>query len=87
MDKLNRIMALDIGDKRIGAAFPDPFGIFVSKTELILREKNNDKKALDIIEEYCKTYNVLKIVVGVPYNMDGTFGFQAKKNIEYNSEA
>ena len=83
MDKLNRIMALDIGDKRIGAAFSDPFGIFVSKTELILREKNNDKKALDIIEEYCKTYNVLKIVVGVPYNMDGTFGFQAKKNIEF----
>ena len=52
-------MALDIGDKRIGAAFSDPFGIFVSKTELILREKNNDKKALDIIEEYCK-YNSYK---------------------------
>lgn len=83
MDKLNRIMALDIGDKRIGAAFSDPFGIFVSKTELILREKNNDKKALDIIEEYCKTYNVQKIVVGVPYNMDGTFGFQAQKNLEF----
>ena len=83
MDKLNRIMALDIGDKRIGAAFSDPLGIFVSKTELILREKNNDKKALDIIEEYCKTSNVQKIVVGVPYNMDGTFGFQAQKNLEF----
>ncbi len=81
MDKLNRIMALDIGDKRIGAAFSDPFGIFVSKTELILRE--NDKKALDAIEEYCKIYNVQKIVVGVPYNMDGTFGFQAQKNMDF----
>jgi len=82
MDKLNRILALDIGDKRIGAAFSDPFGIFVSKTELILRE-NNDKKALDKIEEYCREYNVQKIVVGVPYNMDGTFGFQARKNVEF----
>ncbi len=83
MDKLNRIMALDIGDKRIGVAFSDPFGIFVSKTELILRD--NDKKALETIEEYCRTYNVRKILVGVPYNMDGSFGFQAQKNVDFIS--
>lgn len=82
MDKLNRIMALDIGDKRIGVALSDPFGIFLSKTELVLRQ-NNDKKALDEIIELCKTYNVQKILVGVPYNMDGTFGFQAQKNLEF----
>ncbi len=82
MDKLNRIMALDIGDKRVGVALSDPFGIFLSKTELILRQ-NNDKKALNSIEELCKEYNVQKILVGVPYNMDGTFGFQAQKNIEF----
>ena len=80
-DKLNRILALDIGDKRIGAAFSDPFGIFVSKSELILRE--NDKKALDTIEKLCVENNVQKIVIGVPYNMDGSFGFQAKKNVEF----
>ena len=83
MDKLNRIMALDIGDKTNRGSIFGPLWYFCVKTELILREKNNDKKALDIIEEYCKTYNVRKIVVGVPYNMDGTFGFQAKKNIEF----
>ena len=81
MDKLNRILALDIGDKRIGAAFSDPFGLFVSKSELILRD--NDKKAIETIEKYCMEYGVQKIVVGVPYNMDGTFGFQAKKNLEF----
>ena len=81
MDKLNRIMALDIGDKRIGVAFSDPFGIFVSKKELILRK--DDKKALDEIENYCKSYNVQRIVVGVPYNMDGSFGFQAQKNVDF----
>jgi len=81
MDKLNRILALDVGDKRIGAAFSDPFGLFVSKSELILRD--NDKDALDKIEKLCIEYNVQKIVVGVPYNMDGSFGFQAKKNVEF----
>ncbi len=80
-DKLNRILALDIGDKRIGVAFSDPFGLFVSKSELILRE--NDKKALEAIEKLCVEYNVQKIVVGVPYNMDGSFGFQAKKNVDF----
>jgi len=81
MDKLNRILALDIGDKRIGLALSDPFGLFISQTFLVLRQ--NDKKALDEIENYCKTYNVQKILVGVPYNMDGSFGFQAKKNTEF----
>lgn len=80
-NKLNRILALDIGDKRIGAAFSDPFGLFVSKSELILRE--NDKKALDLIEKLCIENNVQKILIGVPYNMDGSFGFQAKKNVEF----
>ena len=79
-NKLNRILALDIGDKRIGAAFSDPFGLFVSKSELILRE--NDKKALDLIEKLCIENNVQKILIGVPYNMDGSFGFQAKKNMK-----
>ena len=83
MDKLNRIIALDLGDKRIGVAFSDPFGLFVSQTALILR--NTDKAALDEIENYCKTYNVQKILVGVPYNMDGTLGFQAKKNLDFIS--
>lgn len=81
MDKLNRILALDIGDKRIGLAFSDPFGMFVSKTALVMRK--SDKEALLEIEKYCVEYNVQKILVGVPYNMDGTFGFQAKKNLEF----
>lgn len=81
MDKLNRIMALDIGDKRIGVALSDPFGLFVSQTELVIRK--NDKEALDEIEALCKLYSVNKILVGVPYNMDGTFGFQAQKNIDF----
>ena len=34
MDKLNRILALDIGDKRIGAAFSDPFGFLCQKANL-----------------------------------------------------
>lgn len=81
MDKLNRIMALDIGDKRIGVAFSDPLGLFVSKTALVLRKDN--ASALKEIENYCIEYNVQKILVGVPYNMDGSFGFQAKKNLDF----
>ncbi len=81
MDKLNRIMALDIGDKRIGVALSDPFGLFVSQTELVIRK--NDKEALSEIEALCKLYSVNEILIGVPYNMDGTFGFQAQKNVDF----
>lgn len=81
MDKLNRLMALDIGDKRIGVALSDPFGLFVSETFLVQRKVDN--VALNEIEDLCKKFAVQKILVGVPYNMDGTFGFQAEKNVNF----
>jgi len=77
----DRILALDIGDKRIGVAVSDPFGFFAVEVGLILRD--NDTKAIEKIENYCKDYKVKKIVAGLPYNMDGTLGSQAEKTIKF----
>jgi len=84
MELKSRILGLDVGDKRIGVAVSDPFGLFASGLGVIYR--NNDKSALDEIVKYCQNYNIKKIVVGLPYNMDGTIGVQGEKTIKFISK-
>ena len=81
MEIERRVLGLDIGDKRIGVALSDPFFLFSSGVCTI--ERQNDKKALDEIEKYCKMYDIEKIVVGLPYNMDGSIGPQAQKTVQF----
>jgi len=81
MDKIERILGLDIGTKRIGVAISDPLGIISRELELV--ERKSDKFAIKRILELCDEYGVKTVVAGVPYNMDGTLGFQAQNCIEF----
>lgn len=85
MDIRDRIIGLDIGTKRIGVAVCDPMWIVASEVGLVERKsgKSGDKMALDEIEKICEKYNTNKILIGVPYNMDGTLGFQAQNCIDF----
>ncbi len=80
-----RIVALDIGTKRIGVAVCDPMWIVVSKVGLVERKNSpkGDQMALDEIKKICDEYNTKTILIGVPYNMDGTLGFQAQNCIDF----
>lgn len=71
-----KIMALDIGTKRIGIALSDYLLMLANGHSYIPREP--EEKALEIIYKIAKENNVKKIVVGLPLNMDGTKGFQAE---------
>ena len=79
-----RIMGIDVGTKRIGIAISDPFCMFASQSFLVLREVGNDEKAFLEIDKIAKDNQVEKIVIGVPYNMDGSLGFQGKNCIEFS---
>ena len=76
MEIKKRIISLDIGTKRIGVAVSD--ALWLGATPLYTINRDNDVRALDKIEEICKEYNTDTILIGIPYNMDGTEGFQAK---------
>lgn len=69
-------MALDIGTKRIGIALSDYLLMLANPHSCIAREP--EKSALEQIQTIAKENNVAKIVVGLPLNMDGTKGFQAR---------
>jgi|YelNatPaOPRAMG01_1025707.scaffolds.fasta_scaffold25806_2 putative Holliday junction resolvase len=72
-----RIMALDIGDKKIGVAMSDPEGVLATPLVTIIRL--NDSEAIDSICKLVSKYKVGHVVVGLPYSLDGSVGTQAEK--------
>lgn len=81
MELKKRIVALDIGTKRIGVATCD--ALWISANPLKTINRNNDKIALEEIKKICQEYQTDTILIGIPYNMDGTLGFQAKNCLKF----
>ena len=68
-----RTLGLDFGDKRIGVAVSDEMGWTAQGVKFI--ERKSMEKDLNEIDEVIKEYgNVENIVVGMPFNMDGSEG-------------
>lgn len=78
---MERIMGLDIGDKTIGVAVSDPMLITAQGLETIKRE--NIKKDIDEIINLIREYNITKIVIGLPKNMNNTIGPQGEKVLSF----
>ena len=79
-----KVMALDIGTKRIGIALSDYLLMLANGHSYIPREP--EENALESIRKIAKENHVEKIVVGLPLNMDGTKGFQAENCEEFASK-
>lgn len=75
-----RILGLDVGEKRIGVAVCDPLGITAQGLKTIYRDKKND---IEEIKKLIIEYNVDKIIVGLPKNMNNTIGPQSEKVMRY----
>ena len=75
-----RILALDVGEKRIGLAVSDPLGITAQGLEVLTRK--NREADLARLVEVAREWGVQKIVVGMPRHMDGRLGSAAPKILE-----
>jgi putative Holliday junction resolvase len=65
-----RILALDVGQKRIGLAVSDPLGITAQGLKVLTR-KNRETDLAELLE-VAREYGVQEIVVGLPRHMDGS---------------
>lgn len=72
-----RILGLDVGDRRIGVALSDELGI--TAQGLCQLNRRGQRADLATLEELIATHKVQRIVVGMPRNMNGTYGPQAHK--------
>ena len=81
-----RIMGLDYGSKTVGVAISDSLLLTAQGIETIERkEENKLRKTLARIEALVKEYEVEKIVLGLPLNMNDTIGERAEKTLEFKA--
>jgi putative Holliday junction resolvase len=81
---MGRYMALDVGDRRIGVALSDPLQILASPLLIIIR--TSDEHALLEIAGLVNRHGVEKLIVGMPYSLDGTIGPQAEKVLLFKAK-
>jgi putative Holliday junction resolvase len=67
-----RILALDVGEKRIGLAVSDPLGITAQGLEVLTRR--DPETDLARLIEVARQWGVQEIVLGLPRHMDGRPG-------------
>jgi putative holliday junction resolvase len=72
-----RILALDIGEKRIGVAVSDPTATVATPVTVLDAPKvlGDGRELVRLVEDY----EVELVVVGLPLSMDGSEGPQAKQ--------
>lgn len=71
-----RCLGIDYGEKRIGLACGDELGV---ATPLAAAVQGTVAGRMDYIAELIEQRSVTDIVIGYPYNMDGTIGFKARE--------
>lgn len=74
-------MGLDVGDRTIGVAISDPLLLTAQGLKTIKR--TGDKKDMGEIEHIIRKYNITKIIVGFPKNMNNTVGPQGEKVLNF----
>lgn len=72
-----KILGIDYGESRTGFAITDELNITVQGLETVYNN-GSDKIILKKIDELLEKYEIDTIVVGMPYNMDGTISKRAE---------
>ena len=78
-----RILGLDVGSKTIGVAVSDELGWTAQGLKTIKIDEESNEWRLDDLEEIIREYNVEKIVVGLPKNMNGTIGPRGEVSLQF----
>jgi len=74
---MDRVIALDVGERRIGVAVSDPLGI-VART-LGVVERVSDAQAIEEIVRLVREHEVGRVLVGHPRSLRGELGPQARQ--------
>ena len=72
-----RVLALDIGAKRVGVAVSDELRLSVRALPTLSR--TSWKRLLNSIAELCERFDVKVVVLGLPLRLDGTEGDSARE--------
>lgn len=81
-----RVMGLDVGSKTVGVAVSDLLGWTAQGIETVQIREAKNELGFDRLKELIAEYEVEKIVVGLPKNMDGSIGQRAEQSLFYGEQ-
>ena len=81
MTQTGRIIALDVGDVRIGVAVSDETRTIAQPLEVYKRVGYGPDSRY--VLALCEKYRTTDVLLGLPLNMDGTLGTQAQKAVAF----
>jgi putative Holliday junction resolvase len=74
---VSRFLGIDYGTVRIGLALSDPTGTLASPLPFL--ENQSPQQVTTALSELIQTHHIVGLVIGLPRNMDGTYGPSAQK--------
>ena len=74
---MSRFLGIDYGTVRIGLALSDPTGILASPLPFL--ENQSPQQVTTALSQLIQTHQIEGLVIGLPRNMDGTYGPSAQK--------
>lgn len=78
-----RYLGLDLGTKTLGISMTDKTNTLVSPFK-VLRFKSEDYESIiPDVQKIINEYNISKVVLGLPKNMDGTVGFAGERSLKF----
>ncbi len=69
-----KVMSVDYGDVRTGVALSDAMGMLASPLTVI--KETYQPKLVDKLLKIINENNITTVVIGLPRNMDGTYGYR-----------
>ncbi len=78
-----RYLGIDLGSKTVGLAMSDPTNTIASSYKTIFFENENYESTIKEIKDIVEEYNIKKIVLGLPKNMNNTLGERAIITTKY----
>lgn len=78
-----RYLGIDLGSKTVGLAMSDPTGTIASTFKTIFFKNEDYRSTIDEIKQIVNDYDIKKIVIGLPKNMNNTLGERAIITTEY----
>lgn len=83
---MQRVLALDVGDRRIGLAVSDLLGMTAQGIETYARAEDDVQADVRYILQAAAKYRPVRLLFGMPRNMNGTYGPQAEKVRQFAEE-
>ncbi len=78
-----RYLGLDLGTKTLGVAITDKTGTISRVLTVIRFEKEDYEKAIIEVEALVKEYEIEKIILGLPKNMNNSCGFASMRSMNF----